>query len=394
MTSKASDTYAYDYEDRLSRTSIGGVNTRYQYDGVGNRIARIEDGVTTRYVLDISGLLSQVLAETDDSATITNYYIYGLGLISKITPSNAASYYHYDSRGSTIALTDSTETITDKYAYDPFGKLANSEGFTANSFKYVGRYGVMDEGNGLKYVRARYYAPELGRFITKDPLTGNDADNQSLNRYVYALNNPVVFIDISGLSAKEGSISETDFGTSDSRNSGLVDQNDWIKNLNRIIEENRIITNLEYDLVEIQYKMLTNIAKGVLDASMTSIGFILGGPVGASSGILHQSSHLSDITGSPDWLTDSLEISSSIVGIGTSIYGGYKIISDISKLGGVVRTGQLTLGTALYNNPLTKIKLGKSVAGTAKNLMKLPGQINKAIDKYKDWIGEKLQWGW
>ena len=69
--------------------------------------------------------------------------------------------------------------------------LPNSSGTTANPFKYVGRYGVMDEGNGLSYIRARYYAPVLGRFITKDPLTGKDGDSQSLNRYVYALNNPV-----------------------------------------------------------------------------------------------------------------------------------------------------------------------------------------------------------
>jgi len=124
-----------------------------------------------------------------------------LGLISKITPSTTASYYHYDFRGSAIALTDQSGNITDKYAYEPFGKLANSDGATNNPFKYVGRYGVMDEGNGLNFIRARYYAPELGRFITKDPLSGNDKDGQSLNRYVYALNNPVIFIDADGEAA-------------------------------------------------------------------------------------------------------------------------------------------------------------------------------------------------
>ena len=56
----------------------------------------------------------------------------------------------------------------------------------------------MDEGNGLTYIRARYYSPELGRFITKDLLTGKDGDGQSLNRYVYAVNNPVRYIDADG----------------------------------------------------------------------------------------------------------------------------------------------------------------------------------------------------
>ena len=68
----------------------------------------------------------------------------------------------------------------------------------------MGKFGVMDEGNGLNYIRARYYAPDLGRFITKDPLTGKDGDSQSLNRYIYALNNPVRLVDISGLCPAHG----------------------------------------------------------------------------------------------------------------------------------------------------------------------------------------------
>jgi len=56
----------------------------------------------------------------------------------------------------------------------------------------------MDEGNGLQYIRARYYDPEAGRFISKDPRAGSDGDGQSLNRYVYALNNPVILVDING----------------------------------------------------------------------------------------------------------------------------------------------------------------------------------------------------
>jgi RHS repeat-associated protein len=73
----------------------------------------------------------------------------------------------------------------------------------------------MDEGNGLYFIRARYYDPETGRFLTKDPLTGKDGDTQSLNRYVYALNNPVVFFDISGCSPLEGPGLVANFASSD-----------------------------------------------------------------------------------------------------------------------------------------------------------------------------------
>jgi RHS repeat-associated protein len=191
-------TYSYDYEDRLRQTAMGGLTSQYGYDGVGNRLIKTEGGVTKRYVLDVNGRLSNVIAETDAVGAITAYYVHGLGLISKVLPDGTTSNYHYDFRGSTIALTDINQNITDAYAYDSFGKLANSSGATPNPFRYVGRYGVMEEGNGLNYVRARYYLPEFGRFITKDPLTGNDTDGQSLNRYVYALNNPVRLIDIDG----------------------------------------------------------------------------------------------------------------------------------------------------------------------------------------------------
>jgi len=95
-------------------------------------------------------------------------------------------------------LTNATQSVTDAYVYDPFGKLANSTGTTQNPFKYVGRYGLMDEGSNISFIRARYYDANLGRFVSKDSMMGKDGASQSLNRYVYALNNPTVLIDIDG----------------------------------------------------------------------------------------------------------------------------------------------------------------------------------------------------
>jgi len=198
MTGKGIETFVYDHDNRLLESNIGGVSSQYGYDGVGNRLVRTHGGTTKKYVLDINRKLPNVLVEADNIGTITVYYVYGLGLIAKILPDGTTYTYHYDSRGSTIALTGAAQTITDAYAYDSFGKVATSSGSTLNPFRYVGKYGVMEEGNGLNYVRARYYTPEIGRFVTKDLLTGDDKDGQSLNRYVYALNNPVIFIDANG----------------------------------------------------------------------------------------------------------------------------------------------------------------------------------------------------
>ena len=224
LTGKGPDTFAYDFENRLTQSVIGGATSQYQYDGIGNRKTQIAGGLTKRFVQDTSGSLSRMLAETDGAGAITAYYVYGRGLISRIAANGTPAYYHYDVRGSTIALSDTTGNLTDEYAFDPFGKIANSQGTTANPFKYVGKYGVMDESNGLTYIRARYFSPDLGRFITKDPLAGTDADGQSLHRYVYALNNPVRLVDVSGFSSHEvTSVAQAFSGSSDKGHDFIFD---------------------------------------------------------------------------------------------------------------------------------------------------------------------------
>ena len=231
LTARGSDAFEYDFNNRLMQSNIDEMITQYNYDGLGNRLSKTVDGTATGYVLDVNGSLSKVLAEADDTGAMTAYYVYGLGLISKILPDGAAWYYHYDSRGSTVAMTDAEENITDTYAYESFGTLSNSAGSTQNPFKYVGRYGVVDDGNGLNYIRARYYASEVGRFITKDPLTGKKGDSQSLNRYIYALNNPVMLIDISGFCAEKGIRWKNTYGASDGYHDYLLEideiEADW-----------------------------------------------------------------------------------------------------------------------------------------------------------------------
>jgi RHS repeat-associated protein len=205
---------AYDYENRLTQMDFDDATNTFQYDGAGNRMAASRSGVVSRYVLDRNSPLAQVLAETDSSGNVIYYYIYGLGLVSRIDAGGNAQFYHYDSRGSTITMTDASGKITEAYAYDPFGRPINGQ-LSDNRFRYLGRHGVMDEENGLLYIRARYYSTKRGRFITKDPTTGKDGDSQSLNRYIYALNNPVRLIDISGLSAQETSGQTLSLATSD-----------------------------------------------------------------------------------------------------------------------------------------------------------------------------------
>ncbi len=184
--------------DELNRLTKVGQDT-YEYDSEGLRVQATIEGKTTRYVQDPNAPYSRLLEEHDDQGNIIARYVYGVGLISRQMDAGDVSVYHYDSRGSTIALTNLSGNITDRYAYTPYGQQAGRTGDTTNKFTYNGRDGVMDDNNGLYYMRARYYEPRLMRFIQKDTATsGNMMDPQSLNRYAYVRGNPVQFVDPSG----------------------------------------------------------------------------------------------------------------------------------------------------------------------------------------------------
>ncbi|MEA1900643.1 MAG: RHS repeat-associated core domain-containing protein, partial [Thermodesulfobacteriota bacterium] len=77
-----------------------------------------------------------------------------------------------------------------------FGVITNAVEAVLQPFKYVGQYGVMTEANGLQYMRARYYDPQVGRFISEDPIGFAGGD---LNLYQYAHANPIMFMDPWGL---------------------------------------------------------------------------------------------------------------------------------------------------------------------------------------------------
>lgn len=187
ITNKGSETFTYNIYDQM----LTAPGRSYTYDGAGNRRSKTVGGTTTRYVLSILGM-SQVLMETNASNTPTNFYVYGpTGLLYRVSPSNQNSYYHYDFRGSTTAITNESQTISHSYSYDPFGKVLASTEADANPFQYVGRYGVQFETTTLTYMRARYYDPTTGRFVSEDPVW-------HLNLYPYADNNPISFIDADG----------------------------------------------------------------------------------------------------------------------------------------------------------------------------------------------------
>ena len=154
------------------------------------------------------------------TATIT--YIYGNGLISDSRKEAKGSdtekrYYHYNHIGSTTAITDADGDLLYSFTYGTYGELTgiyDADGEQAEDtaaviqaenlrFLYNGRYGVETGANGLYYMRARYYNPQIKRFINRDIIDGSITDSQSLNKYSYVQGNPVSLIDPFGLCAQD-----------------------------------------------------------------------------------------------------------------------------------------------------------------------------------------------
>ncbi|MFD1886815.1 RHS repeat-associated core domain-containing protein, partial [Paenibacillus wenxiniae] len=190
--------YSYDARNRL--IAAGGVS--YGYDNENNRTSITVNGVTTKQIINPQAVLSQVLMETDGSGNTNAWYVYGLGLISRYDANGNMQTYHYDLRGSTIALTDAKGKVTDTYTYDTYGEELSHDGTTNQPFQYDGRDGVQTDPNGLYQMRSRYYNPEIRRFVNRDVVTGTIADGLTMNRYAYVNGNPVSYVDPFGLSAE------------------------------------------------------------------------------------------------------------------------------------------------------------------------------------------------
>ncbi len=197
----ASSSLTYDSKNRL----LQAAGTSYTYDALDNRISETVGGKSTTYVYDDSSSdLSKMLVSTDSTGKST-YYIYGAGLIGEQDPNGNYLIYHYDLRGSTTAITNMQNTVTDRYTYGAYGELLSHTGTSATPFLFNGRDGVVTDSNGLYYMRARYYSPTLKRFINADTLKGSINNGETLNNYAYANGNPISMVDPFGRCADSSS---------------------------------------------------------------------------------------------------------------------------------------------------------------------------------------------
>ena len=187
--------YTYDELNRLVAIDGPGVTSSYAYDPDGQRIESVENGVTTRYLIDGNRRYAQVIEERNGLGSLEAHLTWGQGLISQVR-GGSRSFHHADGHGSVRALTDASQVVTDTYDYDAYGGLLSQTGTTSNAHRYAGEQFV--EGLGGYYLRARYYEPGKGRFLTRDEFEGFARIPTSLNGYAYANANPAMRMDPSG----------------------------------------------------------------------------------------------------------------------------------------------------------------------------------------------------
>lgn len=192
-------TYAYDYENRLTALDPPGASLyQFTYTGQGDRVAVSENGVSKRYLLDINKSLTDVLADLDGGNVPQQYYLYGLGLLGRITPSGDLVQYHPDHIGSIMAVTDQTANIAAAFAYDEFGSVAEQEGSEIGPWRFCGAIGMQQTGDEVLFLRARHVDAGTGRFLSRDPIL-IPTSTQVINKYPYAVNSPLNILDPSGL---------------------------------------------------------------------------------------------------------------------------------------------------------------------------------------------------
>jgi len=133
-----------------------------KYEGV--RASRqVGAGPLTRYVTDPAAGLPVTI---DDG---TRAYVWGLGLAYAVS-GTGIEVYHTDRQGSVRALTDAAGSVIATYRSDEFGIPVSATGTSSQPFRYTGE---PSDASGLTYLRARYYDPSIGRFMSRDPFGGS-----------------------------------------------------------------------------------------------------------------------------------------------------------------------------------------------------------------------------
>lgn len=197
-------TLTYNQANRLTEYDNGaGSLIEYEYDGEG--LQWYTDTYSPATGIDLQAIKTWnksvatpvMLTEGSSWSGGGTAYVYGPGGLPLEQISTAGTYFYYhDQLGSTVALADTNGAAVATYSYDPYGSLSGSlvTGTVFNPFGFAGQY--TDAQSGLIYLRARYYDPATGQFLTRDPLAPI-----TQSPFGYAEDNPLNWTDPMGMGA-------------------------------------------------------------------------------------------------------------------------------------------------------------------------------------------------
>jgi RHS repeat-associated protein len=210
LASRGVDKFTWNYRALLLSAFVNGATSTYAYDPDGARTRLTESATATIYASDW-------YSTTGGKAT--KHLFAGGMLVATIEGSTSTAvvrFIHPDHLTGSSVVTSSTGTLAELLDYHPYGttRLDQKAGSFSEMRKFAGQ--LKDELSGLNYVRARYYEPALGRFLSEDPAflaVGNPqslrqitkldlqeylANPQHMNSYSYAFNNPLAYTDEGG----------------------------------------------------------------------------------------------------------------------------------------------------------------------------------------------------
>ena len=235
-TPATTTTRQYDAADELTSSALAAAQTTSTYDLDGNRVSTVAPaGVTTTYGYDQAGRLTSYAGPAQNAVNgqsgqniVLSYAYNGDGLrtskttsgfqydeaeglplilvdgttayvtgpgglpLEQITAASTVLYYHHDAQGSTRAMTDQSARPVLTYTYNDWGRGTPSTTAVVNPFQYDGQY--TDVETGVQYLRARYYDPSTGQFLSRDPLAALTG-----SAYGFSGDNPINGSDPSGL---------------------------------------------------------------------------------------------------------------------------------------------------------------------------------------------------
>lgn len=178
--------------------------TTIGYDAFGTRIRKSSPDGETLYLDDAFRRVSSASASgLEEHLTISGGGHAVAEIIRDTIGTDHVQYLHTDVLGSVDAVTDESGAVVEERRHEAFGKIRSTSGGAPYGVKPSFTGHEFDSEHGLVNMKARLYDPEIGRFLTPDPLLADPSQIQGINPYSYVNNNPLRFVDPSGMQSNE-----------------------------------------------------------------------------------------------------------------------------------------------------------------------------------------------